>query len=105
MNQDGFWGMFLGLFRVLKMVIYIKIYEEIPIFLLFSVQNSYFFPIFLDHESYFPIFFTLPATWCPDIEVMKGDAQLWGLSIKMWSKSVNPFILWCGKDDILCYTE
>ena len=51
MNQDGFWGMFLGLFRILKMVIYIKIYEEIPIFLLFSVQNSYFLglwiPIFL----------------------------------------------------------
>ena len=49
--------MFLGLFRILKMVIYIKIYEEIPIFLLFSVQNSYFFPIFWDREFLFSYFF------------------------------------------------
>ena len=48
------------------MVIYIKIYEEIPIFLLFSVQNSYFFPIFGTVNSYFPIFLTLPATWRPE---------------------------------------
>ena len=38
------------------MVIYIKIYEEIPIFLLFSLQNSYFFPIFWDHEFLFSYF-------------------------------------------------
>ena len=38
------------------MVIYIKIYEEIPIFLLFSVQNSYFFPIFWDREFLFSYF-------------------------------------------------
>ena len=37
------------------MIIYIKIYEKIPIFLLFSVQNSYFF-LFSG---------TLPATWRP----------------------------------------
>ena len=49
--------LFLGLFRILKMVIYIKIYKDIPIFLLFSVQNSYFFPIFWDHEFLFSYFF------------------------------------------------
>ena len=54
--------MFLGLFRILKMVIYIKIYEEIPIFLLFSVQNSYFFLFSGTVNSYFTNFWTLPAT-------------------------------------------
>ena len=54
--------MFLGLFRILEMVIYIKIYEEIPIFLLFPVQNSYFFPFSGTVKSYFPIFLTFSAT-------------------------------------------
>ena len=45
------------------MVIYIKIYEAIPIFLLFSVQNSYFFPIFWDCEKFLFSYFLDPSCY------------------------------------------
>ena len=54
--------MFLGLFRILKMVIYIKIYEAIPIF----CAKFLFFPIFWDRKFLFSYFWTIPATWRPD---------------------------------------
>ena len=59
------WGMFLGLFRILKMVIYIKIYEEIPIFLLFSVQNSYFLGPWIPICLFFLPFLLLDALQLP----------------------------------------
>ena len=45
---------------------YIRYSKEIPIFVLFLVVNSYFFPIFGGMNSYFPIFLTIPITWRPD---------------------------------------
>ena len=40
---------------------------NIPIFSYFPLKNSYFFPIFQEKNSYFPIFWTIPITWQPGL--------------------------------------
>ena len=88
--------MLLSLFRILKMVIYIKIYEEIPIFLLFSVQNSYFSPIFWDCEFLFSYFLDPSCYLTPCISC---NLNLIQFQMKIIQAISSTLVHICGQTD------